>query len=121
MKKHTASTPFALPMTMTLLALASWETIVRRSFLIAQGTCSLAEYQRMVQEKAAATRSSAMTIIKGGSPAAIMAPFVMRAARNIWLGICSLRRRATGVDGVLCYKTAGDGLAQRAHIVIGAT
>jgi len=82
MKKHTASTPFALPMTMALLALASWETIVRRSFLIAQGTCSLAEYQRMVQEKAAATRSSAMTIIKGGSPAAIMAPFVMRARSN---------------------------------------
>jgi hypothetical protein len=82
MKKRIASTPFVLPMTMTLLALASWETIVRRSFLMAQGTCSLAEYQRMVQEKAAAMRSSAMTVIRGGSPAAIMAPFVRRARAN---------------------------------------
>jgi hypothetical protein len=67
---------------MTLLVWASWETIVRRSLLMAQGTCSLAEYQRMVEEKAAATRSSAMTILKGGSPAAIMAPFVRRARSN---------------------------------------
>ena len=82
MKKRIASTPFALPVTMTLLALASWETIVRRSLLMAQGTCSLAEYQRMVQEKATATRSSAMSILKGGSPATIMAPFVRRARAN---------------------------------------
>jgi len=37
MKKHTVSTPFALPMTMALLVFVSWETIVRRSFLMAQG------------------------------------------------------------------------------------
>jgi hypothetical protein len=82
MKKRIASTPFALPVTMTLLALASWETIVRRSLLMAQGTCSLAEYQRMVQEKATATQSSAMSILKGGSQATIMAPFVRRARAN---------------------------------------
>jgi len=82
MKKRISSTPFALPITMTLLALASWETIVRRSFLMAQGACTLAEYRRMVDEKAAAARASAMTILKGGSPAAILAPFVRRARSN---------------------------------------
>lgn len=82
MKKRISSASFALPVTMTLLALASWETIVRRSLLIVQGACSLAEYQRMMGEKAAATRSSAMTILKGGGPAAIMAPFVRRARAN---------------------------------------
>jgi hypothetical protein len=82
MRKCISNAPFALPVTMTLLALASWETIVRRSLLMAQGTCSLAEYQRMVEEKAAAARSSAMAILKGESPAAVMAPFVRRARSN---------------------------------------
>src|SRR5580693_2304799 len=43
-----------LPAMMTELTLSSWETIFHRSLLMAQGTCSVAEYQRMVMEKAAA-------------------------------------------------------------------
>jgi hypothetical protein len=57
-RKRTRNSPFAFPMTMTLLAMASWETIWRRSFLIAQGTCTLAEYRRMAEEKAVALQMS---------------------------------------------------------------
>jgi hypothetical protein len=44
------------------LAFASWETIVRRTLMMADGTCTPAEYARMVLEKAAAAQSSALTL-----------------------------------------------------------
>jgi hypothetical protein len=59
MRKHIRKSPYAFPMTMALLAAASWETVIRRSLLIAQGTCTPAEYWRMSEQKAAAMRSSA--------------------------------------------------------------
>ena len=63
-----------LPLMMTELAMASWETIAHRSLLIAQGTCSAAEWQRMVAEKAkAAERSLA---------AMLAAPFDQDAMAN---------------------------------------
>jgi hypothetical protein len=42
------------------LAMASWETIARRTAMIARGTCSPAEYQCMITEKAAALQQSAI-------------------------------------------------------------
>jgi len=39
---------------MAELAWASWETIVRRTVMMAQSTCSAAEYHRMLDEKTAA-------------------------------------------------------------------
>ena len=39
MRMPTCNSPYAFPMAMTLLAVASWETIWRRSFLMVQGTC----------------------------------------------------------------------------------
>jgi hypothetical protein len=42
------------------LAMASWETIARRTEMIARGACTPAEYQRMITEKAAALRQSAI-------------------------------------------------------------
>src|SRR5439155_21205297 len=41
----------ALPLIMTEMIVASWETIARRTLMIAQNTCTSAEYKRMVIEK----------------------------------------------------------------------
>jgi hypothetical protein len=54
-------------MTMALLTAASWETVIRRSLLMAQGACTPAEYWRMGEEKAAAMRSSVAAIMTGRS------------------------------------------------------
>jgi hypothetical protein len=69
-------------MMMARLTFASWETILRRTMLMAQGTCSAAEYQRMAAEKAAAMRISLAAIVQGRGQAAALAPFVNRARAN---------------------------------------
>lgn len=82
MRMPTCNSPYAFPMAMTLLAVASWETIWRRSFLMVQGTCTLAEYQRMVEEKAAALQMSTAAFIAGRGQTAVLAPFINRARAN---------------------------------------
>jgi hypothetical protein len=70
---------------LTDLTLASWETIARRTLLMAQNRCSVAEYQRMVHEKAqAALISSLLLVTSGGraSIASIIAPWHKRATAN---------------------------------------
>ncbi len=67
---------------LTRLTLASWETIFHRSMLMAQGTCSAAEYQRMALEKATAMQRSATALLTGRGHAAALAPFVTRARAN---------------------------------------
>ena len=67
---------------MTQLAFASWETIFHRSMMMAQGTCSAAEYQRMVMEKTAAMGQSMTALMTGQSQSATLAPFVTRARAN---------------------------------------
>lgn len=74
--------PFALPLLMTRLSLASWETIMYRTRMMADGSCTVAEYQRMGTEKLAAMQTATATMLAGGSQAAIMAPFVTRARAN---------------------------------------
>ena len=57
--------PFSLTPKMMELSLASWETIARRTMMMVCGTCSPAEYRRMVQEKSDAIRrycSCALTL-----------------------------------------------------------
>jgi hypothetical protein len=71
-----------LPAMMTELTLSSWETIFRRSLLMAQGTCSVAEYQRMVMEKAAAMQASTLALLTGRGQAAAMAPYLVRSRSN---------------------------------------
>ena len=51
-----------MPLTMARLSLASWETIARRTLLMASGTCPPAEYRRMVTEKLAAMHAHATQI-----------------------------------------------------------
>ena len=82
MKKSLPAT-HALPMMMAELAMSSWETIFRRSMMIAQGTCSLDEYQRMTDEKAAAMQQSMVALVSGRSHAAVLAPFVSRTRANV--------------------------------------
>ncbi len=40
---------------MAELAWASWETVICRTFMMAQSTCSSAEYHRMLDKKTVAT------------------------------------------------------------------
>jgi hypothetical protein len=67
---------------MTELAMASWETIARRSTMIARGALSAAEYQRMVLEKAAALQESALAMMTGRGKKAALAPWHKRATAN---------------------------------------
>jgi hypothetical protein len=72
-------------MMMTNLALRSWETIGRRTMMMAQNKCSPAEYQRMVAEKAAAAKESGMKFMTSGgraSMAALLAPWNKRVTAN---------------------------------------
>jgi hypothetical protein len=71
-----------LPAMMTQLTLASWETIYRRSLMMAQGTCSAAEYQRMVMEKAAAMQASTFALMTGRGHTAALAPYLVRSRAN---------------------------------------
>jgi len=71
-----------IPAMMTQLTLSSWETIFHRSVMMAQGTCSAAEYQRMVMEKAAAMQASTMALMTGRGNAAVLAPYLVRSRAN---------------------------------------
>jgi len=67
---------------MAELMVASWETISRRTAMIARGTCTPAEYQRMVMEKAAALQQSAIAVMTGRGKKAALAPWHKRATAN---------------------------------------
>jgi hypothetical protein len=69
-------------MMMAQLAVASWETITRRTLMMAQGACSAAEYRRMAAEKVAAVQISAAALLRGRGQTAVLAPFVVRARAN---------------------------------------
>jgi len=84
MKRKRAKT-VPLPIMMAELTFSSWETIARRTWMMSQGTCSPAEYQRMVREKAQAALYSglALTNSRGMFAAeALLAPWHKRAAAN---------------------------------------
>ncbi len=70
-------------MLLTQLTMASWETIFRRTMMMAQGTCSPAEFQRMGAEKLAAMQQSAAALATGRGQAAALAPFVAKTRANV--------------------------------------
>jgi hypothetical protein len=74
--------PFAFPVMMAELTAASWETIFHRTMLMAQGACSVAEYQRMVMEKAAAAQAATTALMMGHSQEAVVEPFLKSARAN---------------------------------------
>jgi hypothetical protein len=70
------------PAMMTQLTLSSWETIYHRSLMMAQGSFSIAEYQRMVMEKAAAAHAATLALMSGQGHAAAVAPYLVRSRAN---------------------------------------
>jgi hypothetical protein len=72
----------SLPGMMTQLTLSSWETIYRRTLMMAQGTCSPNEYRRMVMEKTAAMQASTLALMTGRGNAAVLAPYLVRSRAN---------------------------------------
>jgi len=58
------------------------ETIVRRSWMLAQGKCSPTEFARMVLEKQQALSLSGFALLSGASAASILAPFHRGATAN---------------------------------------
>ena len=85
MKYRKSRKAASVPMMMANMAVASWETILQRSMLIAQNACSQEEYVRMVQEKAEATMESSMKLLWSGGMApmaSLIAPFHRRATAN---------------------------------------
>ena len=71
-----------LPVMMARLAYASWGTLFQRGLMMAQGTCSVAEYQRMVAEKLAAAQIAAAALLAGKGPEAALRPYLSRARAN---------------------------------------
>jgi hypothetical protein len=70
---------------MTDLMLSSWETIARRSLLIAQNQCSPLEYHLMLTEKAHAAMETGVQLISaGGAPAitSLISPWLKRSKAN---------------------------------------
>ena len=85
MKRRRKQRATPLPLMLAELSLASWETIARRSMMMARAACSPAEYRRMVSEKAAAAAETARLLARRGprtSPAALLAPWHTRATAN---------------------------------------
>jgi hypothetical protein len=82
MKRIVRRRTHTLPGMMAELAMASWETIARRTAMIARGACAPAEYQRMVIEKAAALQQSAIAAMTGRGNKATLRPWHKRATAN---------------------------------------
>ena len=82
MKRLSRRRTRGFPLMMAELAMASWETIARRTAMIARGTITTAEYQRMVMEKAAALQQSAIAIMTGQGEKAALRPWYKRATAN---------------------------------------
>jgi len=85
LKARKSRKTLSLPAMMTDLMLASWETIARRTLLMAQNKCSPAEYRRMVKEKAEAAATSGLKFISSGGRASmtsVLAPWRSRAVAN---------------------------------------
>jgi hypothetical protein len=71
------------PLMLASIALASSETIARRWWMMATGSCSAAEYQRMVVEKLKASQQMSAAALSGdASPAKLFAPWYRATRRN---------------------------------------
>ncbi len=85
MPRHKKTSATALPTMLLQIAAASAEVIARRTMMMASGTCSAAEYKRMVREKQEAAKTSAALIMTHGpfaSAATLLAPWHSRVTAN---------------------------------------
>ena len=75
--------PPPLPLLFAELAFASWETMARRWLMMLNGTCSPAEYARMVFEKTAAVQATALALSRPRRKIrSAVAPWHRRAKAN---------------------------------------
>lgn len=77
--------PMPLPLLLTELALSSWETIAHRTVMMAFGSCSGAEYQRMFWEKVTAAQLSSLALLAPASAETMnqmLKPWHRRATAN---------------------------------------
>ena len=82
-KRRKSSVPLPLPLMWMELSLASWETITRRNLLMLDGSCTPAEYQKMVAEKMLAAQQSALLALSPAATAAsLLAPWHKAARSN---------------------------------------
>lgn len=81
-KRRKRSLPQPLPLMWMELGLASWETIARRSLMMAEGSCTPAEYQRMVVEKMMAAQQMALLAWSPAATAATLLGPWHKAARS---------------------------------------
>jgi hypothetical protein len=77
----------ALPLMWDELAVASWETIARRSFLMMSGACSLEEYHRMAAEKLQALSRSTRILTSGRTGATAVALMALIVAIGYRSGV----------------------------------
>ena len=83
-RRKTAS-PLTLPLMLGEMMFASLDTIARRTWMMAQGRCSAAEYRRMVVEKAEAAQASAAALARPPSKRqaeAVLTPWHRRVTAN---------------------------------------
>jgi hypothetical protein len=93
---ETATTPLlAFPQTMAQLAFASWETIGYRLMLMAQGACTMAEYQLMTSEKVEALQLSMLALLTGAGHEEVVQPYLQRAQNNAFRLRAVSRERST--------------------------
>jgi hypothetical protein len=72
----------AFPKMMAQLAFASWETMGYRIMLIAQGACTMSEYELMASEKVEALQLSTLALLTGCSQEEVVKPYLQRAQNN---------------------------------------
>jgi hypothetical protein len=86
MKKRSRRRAQPLPLIMAELTFDAWETILRRFWMMAEGSCSVAEYQSMVLEKALAAQRSASAMMlprRNGHLRAALMPWHKGARANV--------------------------------------
>jgi hypothetical protein len=82
MKRRTKKVAAPLPLLLAELTVFSWETMARRAAMMVQGTCSTAEYQRMLLEKMRAAQLSAAAVALNRGLLAILQPWHQQTRAN---------------------------------------
>jgi hypothetical protein len=82
MKRRTKKVATPLPLLLAELTVFSWETMTRRAAMMVQGTCSAAEYQRMLLEKMRAAQLSAAAVALDRGLLAILQPWHRQTRAN---------------------------------------
>ena len=83
MKRQTRRAAAPRPLLLAELTVFSWEAMARRASMMMQGTCTAAEYQRMMFEKMRAAQRSAVAILLDQGVGAALAPWHRAARTNV--------------------------------------